>query len=160
MKPRYFLTFFALVAVALLVDCNCKGKDPDPDKRIGLLNDLKGKWKAISVTLDNSSKVTEYANFFLTISGTDDQAIDKFDYKAEGRPNPSVWQADGKFSFVSGSESSIVLRNDDVKITYGVASANGTTALTLDFNFSAPAGGYAGRVGAVTGNWKFVLTKQ
>lgn len=159
MKPQYFLTFFALAAVALLVDCNCKKPDPDPDKRIAFLNSIKGKWKVANVNDVKFEGVGQqtYNSFTLTIEGTDDQAIDKFDYKAEGRPTSSPWNKAGKFSFVSGSEDSKVLRDDNTTIDY-VLSVGTTTTLKLNFIYSGDA--YAGRVAEVKGKWEFLLTKQ
>lgn len=160
MKPQFFLTCFALALVALLSDCSC-GKTPaKPDARIDLLNKLKGSWKASDVTVDGTTRTTDYKDFILKIDGNDNQAIAKFPFEAQNRPKTSVWDSKGELWFKEGNNS-ILQRSDNVvgDITYTLT--DGDKTLNLEFKWPTDKAGYTtGRVQSVGGTWKFKLSKQ
>ena len=159
MKLPHILPLFALALLALLSDCKCGGTKNDPNPRIGYLKSLAGTWKvsATNVTLDNKPQ-TGYENFTLTITGTDDQAVNgNFGFTTAGLSAgfASPWDKQGTFSFApDAAASSKITRKDDVTIDYAVVS----NTLTLKFNYQGSP--YtAARTSEVKGQWVFVLTK-
>ncbi len=146
---------FPVMALAsLFLLSSCGGDDPAtpsvPDQQLAKLS---SQWKLSDVTLDGTSKKTDYAAFTLTISGT--AGADSFGYTTAGRPSNSPWPPSGTWVFGTNPESQIVRDTgaDKLDMTYSVSDSQ----LQLTFDFSGT--GYPGRVSAVKGKWVFTFTK-
>lgn len=136
------------------------GPDPAPpvDPQDEQLKKLSQTWHATAVTFD-SSPVTGYESFTLTISGTAGQ--DTFDYTTSGRPagTPTPWPASGQWTF--GTDfATLVIRSDyNLPVTYSVSA----TQLQLTFNYGdcdgagTPCVPYTGRTSNVAGQWSFTF---
>ena len=149
MKRSKFLIVLALLGVSVSF-WQC-GSDPAPAKnpQDEQLTKLSQTWKATAVTF-NSSPVTGYENFTITMSGTAGQSI--FDYSTTGRPSgvKTPWPAAGKFTF--GTDfSTIVTRDDGIQVTYSVS------ATQLQMTFTYAGAGFTGRTSNVEGSWSFLF---
>ncbi|HYG18440.1 MAG TPA: hypothetical protein VD816_05900 [Ohtaekwangia sp.] len=152
----FTLLIFASAAVLL---SNCGGDDKDgPSVEETQLNMLKATWTLEEASLDDVDRTADFADgenmLTLTISGNF-SASGVYNYSFSGkRPNPSPWPASGTWSFVPGSETSQIERDDEVIVSYTV------TANTLTMTFACVDCDYAGsRVESVNGPWEFVFSK-
>jgi hypothetical protein len=142
------LLFISILSVIISLSGCHKSTDPAPTIAQAQLAKLSKTWKVTSVTLDDASQ-TGYENFILMFSGASSASI--YEYTTTGRPLLSPWQANGKWNFVSGSETTEIIRDkgtvDELPITYAVTE----TTLQLTFQFSGT--GYAGRINSASGKW-------
>jgi hypothetical protein len=152
------MKFASKIVLALGIVCflmmyeGCKKHKDEPvpftDQQLDLLN--KAVWKVTAVTLGGVDKMSDYANFQLTLSGTKGQAT--FNFTTSGRPALSPWPSSGQFTFVTGSTTDLS-RNDTppVIVQYAV------TATNLNMSFSFAGSGYTNRTANVTGDWIFTF---
>ena len=153
------MKFAGKIALALGIVCflmtysGCKKKKEEPvpiaDQQLDLLT--KAPWKATGVTLDNVNKMSDYANFTLTMTGT--KGNPQFSFSTAGRPSLSPWPANGNFTFDTASPASKLSRNDTPPVAVNYTATAST--LTMSFNFTGA--GYTARVGSVKGDWTFTF---
>jgi len=120
---------------------------PAPDPQDEQLTKLSQTWRATVVTF-NSTPVTGYENFQITLSGTAGQ--DVFNYSVTGRPSGTLtpWPASGTFTFGSPF-SEVIIRDDAIPVTYVVS------ATQLEMTFTYAGTGFTGRTSNVQGSWGF-----
>lgn len=156
MKRTKFLIALTLLGASVSF-WQC-GSDPAPaeDPQDAQLKKLSQTWKATAVTF-NSTPVTGYENFTLTVSGTPGQ--DTFNYTVTGRPAGVVtpWPASGTFTF--GTDfATVIIRNDGSGVTIPVTYSVSATQLQMTFTYDCPTcTGYTGRTTNVNGNWSFTF---
>ena len=153
MKRSKILIMLALLGVsASFLQC---GSDPKPatDPRDEQLTKLSQTWKvststAASPVTFNSTPVTGYDNFTLTLSGTAGNPT--FNFTSSGRPVgiKTPWDASGTFTFETDFNT-VIKRNDDILVTYSVS------ATQLELTFTYTGAGFTGRTSNVEGTWKF-----
>jgi hypothetical protein len=152
MKSTKFLIVLALL-VASGSFWQCGSDSPAPtDPQDEQLNKLTETWEATNVTF-NSTPVTGYENFQITLTGTAGQ--DTFSYATTGRPTgiKTPWDASGNFTF--GTDFATVLtRNDGIQVTYSVS------ATQLQMTFTYTGAGFTGRTNNVEGAWTFTFAIQ
>jgi hypothetical protein len=149
MKRTNFLIVLALFGVAASFWQCGSDPAPAPDPQDQQLEKLSQTWKATNVTF-NSTPVTGYENFQITMTGTAGQ--DTFDYSTTGRPAgiKTPWPASGKFTF--GTDFATVLTRDDgIQVTYSVS------ATQLQMTFTYTGAGFTGRTSNVEGAWTFTF---
>jgi len=151
MKRTKLFIVLALFGVAMSF-WQC-GSDPAPatDPQDEQLTKLSHTWTTTNVTF-NSSPVTGYENFEITLTGTAGQ--DTFNFSVTGRPagtNNTPWPASGTFTF--GTDFATILNRDDgTVVTYSVSS----TQLQMTFTYNGT--GFSGsRTNVVNGNWSFTF---
>lgn len=154
------MKFAGKIVLALGIVCflmtysGCKKNPPAPvpvtDQQLDLLT--KSPWNATGVTLDGVDKMSDYANFVLTMTGT--KGNPQFTFSTAGRPTLSPWPLNGNFTFDSNSPATKLSRND----TPPVAVDYTATASTLTMNFDFNGNGYTARIGSVKGHWIFTFS--
>ncbi len=157
MKSSKFLIVLTLLGVsASFWQCGGDSSNP-PDPKDEQIKKLSHTWKASAVTF-NSTPVTGYDNFVLTISGTAGNT--NIPYTTAGLTGMQTpWPGSGNFQF--GTDFSTTLKRDDhlndMPITYSV---NATT-LQMTFNYTCPTcTAYTGRTSVVNGSWTFTFAIQ
>jgi len=138
--------------------CGEKNTEPDPVEKVQLAK-LSDTWTIASVTLDNNSRISDFANFELTLAGTFNESSPNgpYQYMVSGsRPSNNPWPpAGGTWSFGADASEDLV-RHDDPDLSMNYTITN--TELTLTFNYSG-SGFIGGRTSQVSGNWEFTFTK-
>jgi len=156
MKRSNFLILLVLLGVsASFWQCGSDSAAPS-DPKDDQIKKLSKTWKASAVTF-NSSPVTGYDNFQLTISGSAGQT--QIPFTTSGRPagtNNTPWPASGNFEF--GTDFATVLTRTDItgglSVTYSVSDTQ--LQMTFDYN-CANCTPYSGRVTSVNGTWTFTF---
>jgi hypothetical protein len=154
-RSKVLIMLALLMASASFWKCGSPSPAP-PDPQDEQLKKLSQTWKCTGATLD-SSPVTGYENFTLTISGTAGQ--DTFNYTTTGRPagSPTPWPASGQWTFGTDFATTVIRSDYNLPVTYSV---NATT-LQLTFNYADCAGvpcvPYTGRTANVSGQWSFTF---
>ncbi len=156
MKRSKFLIVLALIGVsASFWQCGSDSA-PAPNPQDEQLKKLSQTWKistsaAANPVTFNSTPVTGYDNFEITMSGTPGNAT--FDYTVAGRPSgvKTPWNTAGKFTFDATNFSTLVKREDDILVTYSV------TATQLQMTFTYAGAGFTGRTSNVEGSWSFTF---
>jgi hypothetical protein len=150
MKRSKFLIVLALLGVS----ASCS--DPAPaatNPQDEQLTKLSQTWKvststAASPVTFNSTPITGYENFTITMSGTAGNPT--FNFTTLNRPSgiKTPWDASGTYTF--GTDfNTIITRGDGIQTTYSVS----TTQLELTFTYTGA--GFTGRTSNVEGTWKF-----
>ncbi|HMJ68946.1 MAG TPA: hypothetical protein VK508_08625 [Cyclobacteriaceae bacterium] len=155
----YLKPVLSVVILAVLLGyAGCKGTDnpPTPEDEVQL-GKLSSTWKVAGngtdVTLDGSSRKSEYSNFQLTLTGT--PGATSFGYTTTGRPPLSAWPSSGSWNFGSTVATDVVRdqgTSKEVSMTYTVTDSQ--LELTFTYNGAGEA-----RTSDVTGVWVFRLTK-
>jgi len=140
------------------IGCSEKNTALDAVERVQLAK-LSNTWTVSSVTLDNTSKLADFTDFKLTLTGTFNESTPQgpYQYSVAGkRPSNNPWPpTGGTWSFgATPSEDLIRHDNPDLAINYTVTD----TQLILTFTYLGD--GYTGsRISQVSGNWVFTFTK-
>lgn len=113
---------------------------------------LVGSWKVTAVTLDNVSQ-DGYDAFTMDITANTALGVN---YTIVNNPDRSPWISvfGGRLFFDARDPAAYLIREDDVSVEYAVID----TALTMEFTYQEESEG--GRTSGVSGNWKFIFTKQ
>ena len=154
-------TLSLVVAVSFgfyFIGCGEKNTEPDPVEKVQLAK-LSNTWTISSVTLDDNSRISDFANFKLTLLGAfnDSSPIGPYQYSIAGsRPTNNPWPpSGGTWSFgVDPSHDIVRHDNPDLNISYTVTDVQ----LILTFNYTGD--GFAGgRTSQVSGDWVFTFTR-
>ncbi|MFZ5970996.1 MAG: hypothetical protein ACOYXA_05350 [Bacteroidota bacterium] len=142
----------ALATLLLFPGCG-PGNPPEPTVEEVQLGKLTTTWTISNVTLDNVSKISDYPQFQLTVTGT--VGAPSFGYSTVGRPNVSPWPASGSWKFGTDPATQIVRDSgaDELPMTYSVTD----TQLQLTFSYSG--NGFTARTSNVKGTWVFTFTR-
>ena len=152
---RFILITILAGAVILLSDC--KGKDPKPSSKEKVqLTKLVAPWTLTNVTLDGATR-TDFTSVVLTLGGNYVADGGSYTYSFTGVfPQPSPWPKTGGWQFGANPESQLVRVEDGVAMNYTLSSNN--TVLNITFNYTGQ-GFQGGRVNEVAGNWSFTFSK-
>jgi hypothetical protein len=152
------LSLSILVSAGIFYASCDGGDDPAKSQEQTQLEKLTGTWNIQSVDNDGTDRTSDYPGMTVNFGGTY-SAGGTYNYTsdADSWPDLSPWKAIDTWKFKSGSEGTIFIRqNDLVEINYALSNSDKT--LTLTFNYGG-AGFHNTRIGSVTGDWTFVLTK-
>ena len=148
-----------LVTIGLYgIGCSEKNTALDPVEKVQLAK-LSNTWTVSSVTLDNISKIADFADFKLTLAGTFHESTPRGPYQyavAGKRPSNNPWPpAGGTWSFGADPSKDLARHdNPDLTINYTVADRQ------LIIRFSYVGDGFTGgRASQVSGNWVFTFIK-
>lgn len=160
MKILTRILFLAVIATVGFYCTGCGGKntEPDPVEKVQLAK-LSNTWKIASVTLDNNSRISDFTNFKLTLTGTfrDSSPKGPYQYSVTGsRPSNNPWPPTGGNWSFGADLSKDLLRQDNPNLSMSYTITD--TQLTLTFNYTG--NGFIGeRASQVSGNWVFTFTK-
>jgi hypothetical protein len=153
MCPPFII--YSLISAMLIFTSGCKSKNDDPEPVTSIqLTKLTKTWKLIEVTVDGTTKKSDYLSFELVIDGV--KGNDLFSYSVVARPSLSPWPQSGSWSFGTNPESEIVRdpdTDDEITMQYEV------TENTLQISFEFSGEGYASRTRDVGGEWVFTFGK-
>lgn len=160
MKTLTRTLFIVLVASIgfYFIACGEKNTELDPVEKVQLAK-ISNTWTISSVTLDNNSRISDFANFKLTLTGAFNDTSPKgpYQYQVTGsRPSNNPWPpAGGTWSFGANASEDLVRHDDpDLNINYTVTD----TQLILAFNYGGD-GFVGGRTSQVSGEWVFTFTR-
>jgi len=127
------------------------------------LESLSKTWTLQSVTLDGTSKISDFSNVTLTLSGTY-AAGGTYAYHMKGTfPNPSPWPNTGTWKFGGKTGTALTTQitrdtgNDLLAMTYTLSGSNLEIKFTLPESASGWTGGVFTRTAQVSGNWVFTF---
>src|SRR5688572_29552825 len=144
MKMKLFTRPLSLLAIASMAlffaNCGSEGDSKKPEEIE--LGKLSKQWSIVSADLGGTTRTADFTNFKLTLSGSFNSSspAGPYDYDVSGnQPVLSPWpQApDGsggtwEFSGTPNTDSGLILRSDDVGMTYTISNGQLTLQFTLD----------------------------
>lgn len=142
------------LAGALLFISGCGPDTPDRPIEEVQLEKLVATWNISDVTLDGTTKKSDYTNFKLTLAGTPGQT--QFSYTTSGATALlTPWPKNGSWKFGEPVET-VAIRMDtpELPMTYSVSD----TQLQVSFNYTGN-GVPSSRTSQVKGQWVFTFTK-
>ncbi len=148
------LVFLTLIMISVtLINCGGEDKDPEPVTAVQL-EKLSYTWTLESITREGEDKLTEYADFTLSLSGSDQAEI--YSYTTSGRPSLSPWPATGAWKFGSDPKHDLIRDpgTNELAMNYQLTDES----LIITFTFGGA--GYEARTKSVTGDWELTFTRN
>ena len=149
-----FFSLSVLVAAALLyAGCDGGGGETKSEEETQL-EALSKTWTLTAATLGGDSRLSDFTNVKLTLSGTFSPG-GIYEYSFTGTmPQPSPIPKTGKWKFGSSVTSQII--RDPATEAFPISYTLSNNVLTLQF-FCETCEYVGGRVSSVNGNWELVF---